>query len=247
MDCILLCAGYATRMYPLTENFPKPLLEISGKPLIDYLIDDLSNNRLIDRYIVVSNHKFIQHFTAWRNTRSENVIVLDDGSTHNDNRLGAVKDIQFAIESAKVDSDILVLAGDNLLDFSLASFVDFAKNKNSSCVMRYFENDIKKLQRTGVAEVDSDDLIISMEEKPNYPKSNWAIPPFYIFNKSALQEFKIGIESGCKVDAPGGFIEWFSKRNKVFAFVMPGKRIDIGNLECYENIKNNFKGISSIK
>ena len=119
MKCILLCAGYATRMYPLTENFPKPLLPIKGKSLIDYLIDDLSDNGLIDGFIVVSNHKFISHFNSWKQTRKENILVLDDGSTANENRLGAVKDIQFAIEKANIDDDILVLAGDNLLEFSL--------------------------------------------------------------------------------------------------------------------------------
>ncbi len=244
MDCILLCAGYATRMYPLTENFPKPLLEIGGKPLIDYLIEDLAVNRLIDRFIIVSNHKFIEHFEKWKLTRKENILLLDDGSTANENRLGAVKDIQFAIENANISDDILVLAGDNLLDFSLKSFVDFAKAKKSNAVMRYYENDNAKLKRTGVAVIDDNDLIVSMEEKPEIPKSNWAIPPFYIFAKEYLSEFKTGIESGCKVDAPGGFIEWFAKRNPIYAFPMPGSRIDIGNLEGYEKVKKSYKGTS---
>ena len=133
MKCILLCAGYATRMYPLTENFPKPLLDIKGKPLIDYLIDDLENNNLIDEYIIVSNHKFINHFNDWKNNnRYKNKIsLLDDGSTNNDNRLGAVKDIWFAIETANINDDVLVLAGDNLLDFSLKGFIDFSNEKIS--------------------------------------------------------------------------------------------------------------------
>lgn len=244
MDCILLCAGYATRMYPLTENFPKPLLEIGGKPLIDYLIDDLANNRLIDRFIIVSNHKFIDHFEKWKLTRKENIVLLNDGSTANENRLGAVKDIQFAIEKAEILDDVLVLAGDNLLDFSLKAFVDFAAMKNSNAVMRYYESELTKLKRTGVAVIDDNDLIVSMKEKPENPKSNWAIPPFYIFAKAYLSEFKKGIESGCKVDAPGEFLEWFVKRNPVYAFQMPGSRIDIGNLEGYEKVKKSYKGIS---
>ncbi len=237
MDCVLLCAGYATRMYPLTENFPKPLLEIKGKPLIDYLIDDLSDNGLIDRFIIVSNHKFIDHFNKWQKTRSEEIIVLDDGTTTNETRLGAVKDIQFAIENAKIEDDILVLAGDNLLEFSLKGFVEFFKEKGDSAVMRYFESDETKLKRTGVAVIDENDLIVEMEEKPQNPKSNWAIPPFYIFKKDALKEIKAGIDLGCKVDAPGGFIEWFSTRNKVYAYLMPAGRIDIGNLEQYYKMK----------
>ncbi len=237
MDCVLLCAGYATRMYPLTENFPKPLLEIKGKPLIDYLIDDLSDNGLIDRFIIVSNHKFIEHFNTWRKSRQEEIIVLDDGTSTNETRLGAVRDIQFAIEKAKISSDILVLAGDNLLEFSLKGFVEFFKQKGENAVMRYFESDVAKLKRTGVAVIDENDLILEMEEKPIEPKSNWAIPPFYIFKKDALKEIKVGIDLGCKVDAPGGFIEWFSTRNKVYAYLMPAGRIDIGNLEQYYKMK----------
>ena len=237
MKCILLCAGYATRMYPLTENYPKPLLEIKGKPLIDYLVDDLAKARLIDEFFIVSNHKFINYFNEWKNGKIEKITVLDDGSTANENRLGAVKDIWFAIEQAKIDDDILVLAGDNLLDFSLKGFIEFAKQKNGNAVMRHYENQKEKLQRTGVAIIDEDERIIDMQEKPLEPKSNWAIPPFYIFKQNCLKDIKIGIDAGCKVDAPGGFIEWFSKRNNVYAYLMPGKRIDIGKLEDYYKIR----------
>lgn len=238
MKCVLLCAGYATRMYPLTENFPKPLLDIKGKALIDYLIDDLEGNKLIDEYIIVSNHKFIDYFNDWKNNHdNKKITVLDDGSISNETRLGAVKDIWFAIEKADINDDILVLAGDNLLDFSLKGFVDFSNIKNNNAVMRYYESELPRLQRTGVAVIDDNDMILEMAEKPQEPKSNWAIPPFYIFKKENLNEIKIGIDSGCKTDAPGGFIEWFCKRNKVFAYEMPGKRIDIGNLEDYYRIK----------
>ncbi len=237
MICILLCAGYATRMYPLTENFPKPLLTIKGKTIIDYLIDDLENNSSISKYIIVSNHKFINHFNEWKFTRKENILVLDDGSTCNENRLGAVKDIWFAIEKENVNDDIIVLAGDNLLDFSLKGFIDFSKEKESNAVMRYYEGEKNRLQRTGVAVIDDNEKILEMAEKPQEPKSNWAIPPFYIFTKESLVEIKNGIDSGCKVDAPGGFIEWFSNRNDVYAYLMPGKRIDVGNLEDYYKLK----------
>lgn len=239
MKCILLCAGYATRMYPLTENFPKPLLEIKNKALIDYLIDDLEANDLVDEYIIVSNHKFINYFEKWKSTNKYNLKInlLDDGSISNETRRGAVKDILFAIEQANIDDDILVLAGDNLLDFSLEGFITFSKIKNGNAVMRYNELSLARLQRTGVAVVDENDKVLDMEEKPAVPKSNWAVPPFYIFKKESLKEIKTGIDSGCKVDAPGGFIEWFCKRNDVYAYLMPGKRIDIGNLEDYYKIK----------
>lgn len=238
MDCILLCAGYATRMYPLTENFPKPLLEIKGKTIIDYLIDDLEENKLIEKYVVVTNHKFYSTFENWKKSRKENIVILDDGSTENENRLGAVRDIWFAIEKEQIQNDILVLAGDNLLDFSLKEFVDFANSKKVNALMHYVENDLNKLRKTGVAVVDENGLVIDMQEKPKTPKSNIAIPPFYIFNQDSLKEIRIGIESGCNVDSPGGFIEWFCKRRKIYSFLMPGKRIDIGNLEQYYSLKN---------
>ena len=215
MKCIILAAGYATRMYPLTENFPKPLLTIKGKAILDYLIDDLNNSKYIDQFVIVSNHKFINHFNDWKNTRTENIVILDDGSIDNDHRLGAVKDIEFALDELNIKDDILVLAADNLLDFSLNDFVEYSLLKSGNAVMRYYEEDLNKLKRTGVALIDEEDLILEMEEKPSSPKSNWAIPPFYVFKKESLSEFKEGINSGCKVDAPGGFIEWFSKRNKV--------------------------------
>ena len=116
MTCLILAAGYATRMYPLTLNYPKPLLEVGGKKIIDWLINDMEESG-IDRTVVISNHKFITQFEEWAKFR-KNVTVLDDGSEDNDHRLGAVKDIEFAIEKLNIDDDLIVLAGDNVLDFS---------------------------------------------------------------------------------------------------------------------------------
>ena len=121
MKCLILAAGYATRLYPLTENFPKPLLEVAGKSILDWLIDDMEKTGLVDEYIVISNHKFAYIFEEWA-AKSDKIRVLDDGTTSNDNRLGAVRDIQFAIDQLQLDDDLLVMAGDNLLDFSLEGF-----------------------------------------------------------------------------------------------------------------------------
>lgn len=235
MVCLFLCAGYATRMYPLTENFPKPLLDVKGKTILDYLYDDLKANTNIKDYIVVSNHKFYSHFLKW--SEKKNVKILDDGSKNNDNRLGAVKDILFAIESLSIDDDILVLAADNLLDFSLSSFVNYFNEKKNNCIMRYKEENIEKLKRTGNVLIDEDDKVLEMREKRIFDNSFWAVPPFYIFKRESLKEFARGISKGCKVDAPGNFIEWFSKSNDIYAYLMPGTRFDIGNLETYYKIK----------
>lgn len=243
MKCLILAAGYATRLYPLTENFPKPLLEVGGKPILDWLIDDMAQTGLVDEYIVISNHKFAHIFEEWAAKNDKVVIrVLDDGTTCNENRLGAVRDIQFAIEELQLDDDLLVMAGDNLLDFSLGDFVRYASEKKATCMMRYYEADEARLHKCGVVEVDADDRVLSMEEKPAEPKSHWCAPAFYCYTKDDSRLIKEGIESGCGIDAPGSFIAWLAARSKVYAWEMPGKRYDIGNLASYEEVKHIFAG-----
>ena len=242
MTSIILAAGYATRMYPLTLNYPKPLLEVGGKKIIDWLIEDLEKSG-VERTVVVSNHKFISQFQAWAEGR-ENTIVLDDGSEDNDHRLGAVKDIEFAIEEANIDDDIVVLAGDNVLNFSLSSFIDYGRKKKTSCIMRHEEKDENKLRKTGVIEINEDELVLNMEEKPKEPKSNWAVPPFYYYTKEDKDLIKEGIASGCGTDAPGSFVSWLVKIRPVHAYRMIGERFDVGSIEGYEKIKKEYKGIT---
>ena len=242
MTCIILAAGYATRMYPLTLNFPKPLLEVGGKKIIDWLIEDLEEAG-VERTVVVSNHKFISHFQSWAEGR-ENTSVLDDGSVDNDHRLGAVKDIEFAIEKANIDDDIVVLAGDNVLNFSLSSFIEYGREKKTSCIMRHEEKDLNKLRKTGVIEINDDELVLNMEEKPQEPKSNWAVPPFYYYTKEDKDLIKEGIASGCGTDAPGSFVSWLVKKKPVHAYKMIGDRFDVGSIEGYERIKKEYKGIT---
>lgn len=243
MKCLILAAGYATRLYPLTENFPKPLLKVGDKTILDWLIDDIATSGEVDEYIVISNHKFAEHFEKWAAEKSQKITVVDDGTSTNETRLGAVKDIQFAIEKCKIDSDVLVIAGDNVLDFSLTKFIAYAKQKNTSCIMRYFEKDEKKLQKGGVVCVDETDKITAMEEKPSNPKSNWACPPFYYYTKEDTRLVKKGIEAGCGTDAPGSYIAWLCGETDVHAMEMPGSRYDIGNLESYEKVQKEYKGI----
>ena len=241
MTGIILAAGYATRMYPLTLNFPKPLLEVGGKKIIDHLLEDGERSG-IERFIVVSNHKFISLFREWAEGK-ENVMVLDDGSVDNEHRIGAVKDIEFAIEKAGINDDTLILAGDNVLDFSLSSFIEYGKKKGTSCIMRHRETDKARLRKTGVVVIDQSDLVLSMEEKPKEPKSEWAVPPFYYYVKEDLPLIKEGIENGCGTDAPGSFVSYLAERRPVHAFLMPGKRFNVGSIEGYEKIRKEYKGI----
>lgn len=250
MKAIILAAGYATRLFPLTENYPKPLLKVQGISILDRLIQNIEKIDIINEYIIVSNHKYISHFRKWAtdyfrtNKTTKKITILDDGSTNNENRLGAVKDIFFAITQCSITDDVFVLAGDNILDFDLKSFVDYFKNKKSTCIMRHFEHSNEKLSKTGVITIDTTDKVVSMEEKPNIPKSNWAVPPFYIYPASALIDIRQGIESGCSTDAPGDFIAWYCQHNNVYAWEMTGNRYDIGTLDNYQfvqgvNLTNN--------
>jgi glucose-1-phosphate thymidylyltransferase len=245
MKCLILAAGYATRLYPLTENFPKPLLKVGDKTILDWLIDDIDAAGLVDEYVVISNHRFAPIFEDWAAAReSDSINVLDDGTSTNETRLGAVRDIQFAIDTLGLDEDLLVIAGDNLLDFSLVRFIDYAWGKGTSCIMRYYEPSVEKLRKTGVATVDENDLILHMEEKPAHPRSHWCCPPFYYYRRSDVPLVKVGIDSGCGVDAPGSFIAWLSAQTPVHAWEMPGRRYDIGNLASYEDVKRHYRGIS---
>lgn len=244
MKCLILAAGYATRLYPLTKNFPKPLLEIGSKTILDWLIDDVDELKLIDEYIVISNHKFVSHFDKWTKNKKVKITVIDDGTTDNENRLGAVRDIKFAIDSLQLNDDLLILAGDNVLDFSLKHFVRYSIKKNASCVMRYYEDDTNRLRKSGVAEICDDDKIMSLEEKPQEPKSNWCIPPFYFYKKDDINRIDEAIDSGCGTDAPGSLVSWMCQNSTVFAMEMPGKRYDVGSLENYEQIKQNYRGIT---
>lgn len=244
MKCLILAAGYATRLYPLTENFPKPLLDVGGKTILDWLVNDIDTCGQVDEYVVISNHKFACHFDEWAKTKPQKITVVDDGTSSNETRLGAVKDIQFAIDALNLTGDMLVIAGDNVLDFSLTKFIAYALEKKTSCIMRYYEETEKKLQKCGVVRIDENDRILDMEEKPAQPKSHWCCPPFYYYTAEDAKLVAKGIASGCGTDAPGSYIAWLCSQTTVHAMEMPGSRFDVGNLENYTKIKNEYKGIS---
>lgn len=244
MKCLILAAGYATRLYPLTENFPKPLLRVGDKTILDWLIDDIDGAGLVDEFVVISNHRFAHFFEEWGSAKSQKITVVDDGTSTNETRLGAVCDIQYAIDKLQLDDDMLVIAGDNVLDFSLQRFVHYAVEKQSSCIMRYYEGRADRLVKCGVVTIDENDKILDMEEKPANPKSNWCCPPFYYYTRQDAQLVKKGIASGCGTDAPGSYIAWLCTQTPVHAMEMPGQRYDIGNLQSYEEVQRTYQGIT---
>ena len=238
MKIIVLSAGYATRLYPLTENFPKPLLRIEGISILDRLISDVDAIDEIDEHIIVSNHKFLPHFEKWATEShyAKAITIVDDGSVVNENRLGAVRDLLLAIDSKQLyDEDLLVVAADNVLTFSFRGFTEYFKLKQTSLIMTHYEPDISALQRTGVITVDVNNRVLGMQEKPLQPKSHYAVPPFYIYKKSDIKFIQECVLEGCNTDAPGSLVISMLEKTVFHAWQMPGKRYDIGTPEAYSN------------
>ncbi len=266
MKCVVIAAGYATRLGELTKNFPKPLLKIGENTILGRMLDDIDRIPEIDEHIIITNHKFAPIFKEWAkantveyeheshksheyscnssNSCSEikstscskykkPIIVVDDGTETNETRLGAVCDLLYAMDKLDIDDDMLVVAADNLLFFSFSEFVDFAKAKNTSCIMCHEQPSIEKLQRTGVVELDENHRVLDMEEKPQVPKSHWAVPPFYIYLKKDLDLVRHSVENGCGKDAPGNLAHYMVEHTTMHAWPMSAGRFDIGSLDTY--------------
>lgn len=248
MKNIVIAAGYATRLYPLTENFPKPLLTIAGRSILDRMLDDIDTIDDIDSHIIVSNHKFAHIFNDWATQRmAENqlrkpITIIDDGTSTNETRLGAVRDLLLAINSSTppIDDDIMVLAADNILNFSFQGFVDYFKEKGTSVIMCHHEPELYRLQRTGVIAVDGDMKVLEMQEKPEKPVSNWAVPPFYIYKRADLPLIRDCMSHGCGFDAPGNLAHYLVDVTTIHAWPMPGSRYDIGSLDSYKEAQVLF-------
>ena len=245
MKTIVLAAGYATRLYPLTENFPKPLLEIGNNTILGRMLDDIDTIPEISEHIIVTNHKFASIFRDWVVDRqasraSKPIYVLDDGSITYENRLGAVRDLLLALMEFDICEDILVVAADNILEFSFRGFVEAFKEKKTSMIMCHHEPEIYKLQRTGVIEVDADMTVLQMQEKPEVPVSHWAVPPFYIYRKEDLPLVRGSIAHGCGTDAPGNLAHYLVEHTTLHAWPMPGGRFDIGSLDTYEEARRKY-------
>lgn len=235
MKNIVIAAGYATRLGELTRNFPKPLLKIGKNTILGRMLDDIDRIDDIDEHVVVTNHRFADIFERWASEQhySKPVTIVDDGTESNETRLGAVCDLLYAMDKLQIDDDLLVVAADNLLFFSFAEFVAFAKEKQSSCIMCHEQPSIEKLQRTGVIVVDDRMKVLNMEEKPQVPKSHWAVPPFYIYLKKDLDLVRHSVENGCGKDAPGNLAHYMVERTTMHAWPMSAARFDIGSLDTY--------------
>jgi nucleoside-diphosphate-sugar epimerase/dTDP-glucose pyrophosphorylase len=249
MKAVILAAGYATRLYPLTKNKPKSLLEVSGKTILEHILIKIAKVEAVDHIYLVTNSRFFEQFQTWvdKYRYSLPITVLDDGTTDNDNRLGAIADLQLAIDREKLKDVLLVLAGDNLFDFELSDFEAFFQTKPFDMITTHELADLNELKRTGVIQVDSDFQVTSFEEKPQEPKSNLAVPPFYIYRPDTIPLIREYLEEGQNPDAPGNFIPWLIGKKPVYAYKFNGSRYDIGTLESYRAVCEIYeKGDRSI-
>ena len=242
MKNIVIAAGYATRLGELTKNFPKPLLKIGANTILGRMLDDIDRIPEIDEHIIITNHKFAHIFELWKlgTAYQKPITIIDDGTETNDTRLGAVCDLLFAMEKLGIDDDMLVVAADNLLFFSFKEFVDFANEKGTSCIMCHEQPSIEKLQRTGVVVLDNNNKVLNMEEKPEHPKSHWAVPPVYIYKKHDLDLIRHSVENGCGKDAPGNLAHYMVDRTTIHAWPMSAGRFDIGSLDTYYEACEKF-------
>lgn len=247
MKNIVIAAGYATRLGELTRNFPKPLLRIGDSTILGRMLDDIDSIPEIDEHIIVTNHKFASIFEDWArglNYRKP-ITIVDDGTETNETRLGAVCDLLFAMDKLSINDDMLVVAADNLLFFSFEGFVRFALEKGSSCIMCHEQKELAKLQRTGVVVLDGDNRVLNMEEKPQNPKSTWAVPPFYVYLRKDLDLIRNAVADGCGKDAPGNLAHYLCDHTTMHAWPMAGTgenlRFDIGSLDTYKEACEKFK------
>ena len=215
---------------------PKALLEIQGKAIIDYIVEQINTVSDIDEIIVISNHKFADQFKSWASGVKSGipVKVLDDGTTDENSRLGAIGDIAYCIEQEDIDDELVIIAGDNLFTFPLAEYRRFFAEKNSDCVCVQRIEDIEARRQIGIALLDSDGRVIDMEEKPREPKSDCGVFATYMYKRETIPLIKQYLAEGNKLDAPGFFVSWLYKRKPVYAYVMNGKCYDIGTPEALE-------------
>ena len=235
MQCVLLAAGYATRLYPLTENMPKALLKLGDKTILDMVVEKIDEIDDVENIYVVTNERFYKNFVDWAEAHKgkKPVEVINDHTTTNDNRKGAIGDLKYVIDLKGIDDEILVMASDNIFDFSLNDFVDIYREKNCDMICANRIENYEDLHAMGVAELGEDGKVLGFEEKPEKPKTDLGVSPFYLYKKDTVPLVGQYLQEGNNPDAPGHFIPWLIGQKPVYAYVFDDVRIDIGTPESY--------------
>ena len=240
MKAIILAAGYATRLRPLTDSIAKQLLPIGGRPMMDWVCDKVEE--VTDEIHVVTNTRFVDDFGRWASGRDA-VTVHDDGTTSNADRLGAIGDIAFVLERAGGEDDLLVIAGDNLFDFRLGEFVDFWREKGTASALAVYDcGDLELATHYGVVEVGEDDRVVSFEEKPSEPRSALVATACYLYHREHVPLIGRYLVQGNPPDQPGRLIAWLHEREPVYGYRFPGLWYDVGNPEQLLEADNRWRG-----
>ena len=239
MKALVLAAGYATRLYPLTETVAKPLLPLAGRPMLDYLLDRIRLVDEIDEVHVVTNHKFADTFAEWARTRD--VVVHDDGTTSEDDRLGAIGDLQLVIESQGLDDDLIVAAGDSIFTARLDDFARFGRERGAAAIAVYDIGDLDEMKRLSSIVVDADSRLVAFEEKPERPESTLAGIALYFYPRTVLPLVGRYLAEGNNPDQPGRLVAWLYERVPVYAWRVPGRWFDIGTPETLAEAEELFE------
>ena len=244
MKALILAAGYATRLYPLTLETPKTLLEVGGKPIVEYILNKIEEVKIVDGVYIVTNNKFYGHFEKWKENYDGKIKIVNDMTNNNEDRLGAVGDIGFVVKKEKIEDDLMVIAGDNLFDYSLETlYTHFIEKKGSVVAVRNIGDRQKAAGKYGIVDFDNENRIIDFEEKPEYPKTNFAATACYIFSKSDIQKLEKCIEEKDNLDNLGDFVKWLSLKSDVYGFVFNENWHDVGNKEELFRVREIMKDI----
>jgi glucose-1-phosphate thymidylyltransferase len=244
VKAIVLAAGYATRLYPLTETVAKPLLPVGGRPIIEWILDRIHEVESVDAVHVVTNHKFANSFTAWAGAeqRDPPVTVHDDGTASDHDRLGAIGDIQFALDAAQVDDHALVIAGDNLFDYSLADYVAFWRDKGrASAIAVHDVGSLDLARKYAVAAVDGDQRVVDLVEKPAEPSSTLAATATYIVHREHVPLVRTYLAEGNPPDPSGPFFVWLYRQQPLYAYAFNGDWRDIGDPSQLLDADNSYR------
>ena len=235
MNALILAAGYGTRLYPLTRDTAKPLLEVAGKPIIDYLLEQLNTIGELDHIYVVTNARFAADFERWaaETGSATPVTVINDGTTSDGDKLGAIGDMQLVIEQRGIDGPLLIVGGDNIFTFDLADFVRFF-NGHGSSVGLYELDDLEAIKLYNETVLDERGRIVSFREKPPDPKSNLFAICLYLYSGQDVGRVKQYLAEGGNPDAPGHYVAWLYKQTDVYGCALSGRWYDIGDLAAYE-------------
>jgi glucose-1-phosphate thymidylyltransferase len=248
LKAIILAAGYATRLYPLTKGTPKTLLPIAGKPILEYTVQQIAACRDIDRVYLVTNSRFHGHFSSWldtyrsRQSSAPEIVLIDDGTRDNDERLGSIGDLQLAIDSQKLDDDLLVICSDKMFEFKLSDFVDFFGVQQEAVNACFDTGDLEAVRgKHGCVLLDAEGKILEFQEKPLEPKSTVQSIAFYIYPRASLHLVGKYLEAGGTPDAPGFLLQWVCRRIPVYSWMFSEPCHDVGTPESYRQVDELYR------